>query len=264
VGDDSPYLFILDNDLKIIDQKELIDTKSLNETRIKKSKKPDFEAFEKINDQEFVIFGSGSKLPERGIFIKILLENNKINKIMKYDITHFYQELKKLPEFLNSEINIEAAAYQNNTIYLFNRIKNVVIAINYQDLIAYFEHQKPLPKMVLTTFILPQINHIEAGFSGAICLENQNKILFTASYENTDNAYNDGEILGSIIGIININEGLLNPEIKTCTIPNLNNKLKVESITIENEVSNHEIKLVLITDDDLGNSIFINGILKFL
>ncbi len=118
--------------------------------------------------------------------------------------------------------------------------------------------------MVLTTFILPQINHIEAGFSGAIYLENQNKILFTASYENTDNAYNDGEILGSIIGIININDGLLNPEIKTCTIPNLNNKLKVESITIENEVSNHEIKLILITDDDLGNSIFINGILKFL
>ncbi len=83
VGDDSPYLFILDNDLNIIDQKELIDTKSLNETRIKKSKKPDFEAFEKINDQEFVIFGSGSKLPERVIFIKILKENNKINKIMK-------------------------------------------------------------------------------------------------------------------------------------------------------------------------------------
>lgn len=262
VGDDSPYLFILDKNLNTIDQKELVNIKDLNGKRIKKYKKPDFEAFEKINDQEFVIFGSGSKLPERGVFIKILLENNNLQNIKKYDITIFYQELKKLPEFKDSEINIEAAAYQNGVLYLFNRLKNMVLSINYQDLLAYFEKQNPLPKMELTTFSLPKINNIEAGFSGAICFEKENKVLFTASYENTNNAYDDGEILGSILGIIEINDGKLNPKITTCTIPNLETKLKVESVTIEEEISIQESKLVLITDDDQGNSIFINGILR--
>lgn len=262
IGDDSPYLFILDKNLNTIDQKELIDLKDLNGTRVKKSKKPDFEAFEKINDQEFVIFGSGSKLPERGIFIRILLENDIIQNIKKYDITTFYQELKKHPNFKDSELNIEAAAYQKGILYLFNRIKNIVISINYQDLLAYFEKQKPFPEMVMTPFSLPKFNNIEGGFSGAICFEKENKILFTASYENTNNAYDDGEILGSILGIIVINDGKLNPKITTCTIPNLETNLKVESITIEEEISIQESKLVLITDDDLGNSIFINGVLK--
>ncbi len=262
VGDDSPYLFILDKDLNTIDQKELIFVKDFDGTRIKKSKKPDFEAFEKISDQEFVIFGSGSRLPERGVFVRILLENNKILNIKKYDITTFYQELIKLPIFNDSEINIEAAAYHKENIYLFNRLKNIVITSNYQDLLAYFEKEKPLPKMVFTTFSLPKMNQIQAGFSGAICFENEDKILFTASFENTSNAYDDGEVLGSILGIINISNGKLEPEITTCSISNFENTLKVESVTIEKEISLQETKLVLITDDDLGNSIFITGILK--
>ena len=114
----------------------------------------------------------------------MLHQTYKIQDIKKYDITTFYQELIKLPIFKDSEINIEAVAYHKENIYLFNRLKNIVITINYKDLLAYFEKEKPLPKLELTTFSLPKINQIQAGFSGAICFENEDKILFFEDISN--------------------------------------------------------------------------------
>src|SRR3712207_8318455 len=46
----------------------------------------------------------------------------------------------------------------------------------------------------------PEINGLKAGFSGASFFED--KIFITASVENTNDAYLDGEVLGSFVGYI--------------------------------------------------------------
>ena len=130
IGDDSPFLFTLDKDFNIIESIQLIEKFNISE-KFSKPEKPDFETLELINDDELVIFGSGSKSPQRDILIRILLTNPL--SIEKYDLTEFYQNIKNTPLMQDSELNIEATAYHNNQIFLFNRIKNIIFQFDYKN-----------------------------------------------------------------------------------------------------------------------------------
>ena len=261
IGDDSPFLYELNEAFEVISQTRLIDSDSLSNERIIKSEKPDFESLEMIGEMEMVIFGSGSKSPQRDIFIRILLEEPMI--IDKYDISDFYENLKNLPIFNDSELNIEATAYSDNQLFLFNRNKNLIIQFKYTDLLNYIKGKITFPEPVIKEFSLPKINGIEAGFSGATVLKNESKLVFTASVENTDNAYDDGEILGSFIGLIDISDNIISDIIDFCQIPNSEVPLKVESITIDQEMTPGNTKVILITDDDMGNSTLIESVITW-
>lgn len=89
------------------------------------------------------------------------------------------------------------------------------------------------------------------------------KIIFTASVEDTTNAYDDGEILGSFIGIIDIGNDTISREFEYCAIPNIDEIFKVESVTVVQESTRDQTKLILITDDDLGNSVLIESRIKW-
>ena len=103
---------------------------------------------------------------------------------------------------------------------------------------------------------------MESGFSGATTLKNQPKIIFTSSVEDTSNAYDDGEILGSFIGIIDISNNAISNTFEYCEIPNIDINFKVESVTVSEEISlTMQTKLVLVTDNDLGNSTVIDSLL---
>lgn len=108
---------------------------------------------------------------------------------------------------------------------------------------------------------MPKIKGIEAGFSGATTLKGQSKIIFTASVEDTDHAYDDGKILGSFIGIVDIKENNISKSFDYCQIPNDGAPLKIESVGVEKEISTGRTKVVLITDDDKGNSVILKSIL---
>ncbi len=259
IGDDSPFLFTLNKEFKVISTTGLLDTVNFSDKRITKSKKPDFEALELIGKNEVVVFGSGSKSPQRNIFMRILLKDSII--VEKYDISDLYNNLRNLPILNDSELNIEAAAFRNNQIFLFNRKKNLIIRFDYKDLLTYLKGEIAFPKPVIRQFLLPKINGIESGFSGATALKGEPKIIFTASVENTNNAYDDGEILGSFIGMIDISNNNISDQFNYCQIPNTEENLKAESVSIEKEISTGKTKVVLITDDDKGNSTIIKSIL---
>ena len=258
IGDDSPFLFSLDKAFKVISKTRLIDSDPSSDGRILKSVKPDFESLEMIGENELVVFGSGSKSPQRDVFIRILLQDSVI--IERHAISEFYDNLRNLPIFKDSELNIEATAFYNDQIFIFNRRKNLIIKFEYKDLLSYIKGETAFPKPEITEFFLPKINGVEAGFSGATALKGQPKIIFTASVEDTDNAYDDGEILGSFIGLIDISNNTVSHSFDYCEIPNAEENLKVESVTVEEEISSGETKVVLITDDDLGNSIILEGV----
>lgn len=111
VGDDSPFLYALNREFKTISKTPLLDPADFSE-RILKSEKPDFEAMELIDKNEIVVFGSGSKSPQRNILLRIFLEEPL--RIEKYDISGFYSKLIQLSQFKNSELNIEATAFRDN------------------------------------------------------------------------------------------------------------------------------------------------------
>lgn len=259
IGDDSPFLFSLNKELKIISKTRLIDSGHLPDERIIKSEKPDFETLEMIGKNEIVVFGSSSKCPQRDIFIRILLKDSMI--IEKYDISELYNNLRNLSILNDSELNIEATAFRNNQIFLFNRKKNLIIKFVYKDLLGYIKGEMAFSKPEIRQFTLPEINRIESGFSGATTLKGEPIIIFTVSVENTDNTYDDGEILGGFIGMIGISNNDVTDILDYFQIPNTEEILKVESVTVEEEISSGKTKVVLITDDDKGNSTIIESML---
>lgn len=256
IGDDSPFLFHLNTTNQIIEKHQIYSTKNLREGRIIKKNKPDFEALEMISENEMVVIGSGSKSPERDIFLRVFLKDTILFKT--YNITAFYDNLRK-SEILNKRpLNIEAVAFRNGHIYLFNRGKNVIFSFIYKDLIASFEGTIPFPEPATTLLQLPKINGIESGFSGATFLKEEPFVIFTSSVENTDDTYNDGEILGSFIGVIGLLDNKISDSYNAVVIPHLEKPLKVESVTIVNEITSRKTKVALVTDDDKGNSIKID------
>lgn len=256
LGDDSPFLFQINPENEVVSKSRIHGAQALNKGRIPKEDKPDFECLEMIGKNELVAFGSGSQSPQRDVFLHIFLEDSL--RIKTYDITAFYDHLRALKVMENEALNIEGVAYQKNKMYLFNRGKNLIFEFVYDDFLAYLEGAIPFPKPTITEFSLPKINGMESGFSGATIVKDASKILFTASVENTSNAYADGEILGSFIGTIPISNNTVLHSYKATRIPNIGEPLKVESVTLIDKIGPKKYKVALVTDDDKGNSIKID------
>lgn len=261
VGDDSPYLFKLNNEFKVISEHQISNIPvDLDSGRIPKKDKHDLESLEMISENEMISFGSGSKSPERDEFIRIMIDR-KVS-LKKYKLTAFYEALKSLDILKGSELNIEAVAHINGILYLFNRRKNVIFSVNYKDFLNFIEDNSSLPEVRAQEFKLPDMNGIEGGFSGATGWGNS-KILVTASVEDTDNAYDDGEILGSFIGVISLDENKINDSISWVRIENGNKPLKVESITVSKENTERDIDVIMVTDSDGEKSSILRGNLKW-
>lgn len=88
------------------------------------------------------------------------------------------------------------------------------------------------------------------------------KIIFTGSVEYTDTAYDDGEILGSFIGMIDISNNSLSESIDYCPVLNPGEILKIESNTVLDQKPG-ETEIMMITDDDQGSSMLIHGLLSW-
>lgn len=255
ISDDAPYLYTLNSNYEVVDQHPIITLESPFLSRIEKAIKPDFEALDIVGDNEIIAFGSGSKSPERDVFLRIFI-NGKA-EVKEYQISEFYTHLKQLKVMQNRELNIEAVAYKEGQLYLFNRGQNVVFKFFYEELISYFDGKIsfPIPKTKL--FHLPDISGIRAGFSGAIALKKHPYIIFTASVEDTPNAYDDGEVLGSFVGILNIGGDFFSSKIQTVLFPTVE-KLKVESVVVKKEDVHGEAYIVVVTDDDYKDSLIID------
>jgi hypothetical protein len=116
IGDDSPFLHELDANLKPLRQFRLMDSEAVVGGRIRKSQKADLEAMELINGNEIVIFGSGSRSPQRDVFIQVNLNAELDRK--HYHIGTFYDHLRSLPIMEGSGVNIEAAAFHDGNMLL--------------------------------------------------------------------------------------------------------------------------------------------------
>lgn len=163
-----------------------------SQENITKKDKFDFESIF-LKGNKLHILGSGST-PKRE---KRITYNLETKNVAEKDLSKVYQNLKQTTSISDDELNIEGAIFCHKKWFLFQRgngvnSRNGIFKIN------------SLKTEFHTEFIkvqLPKIKHIETSFTDAVLVED--KIYFLATAENTISTYDDGEILGSIIGRMN-------------------------------------------------------------
>jgi hypothetical protein len=253
IGDNSPWLFELNDKLILLNKYQIFSTDSMEGETIPKKNKHDYEAMTSLlweGNSALFIFGSGSKSPERNS--GKLIQFGATNHVTNFDLTKLYELIREESKLEEDELNLEAAAVLGESIYLFNRGKNKLISLKIKDLSLFLKGETEKIKLKVITIDLPNIDGIQAGFSGAFGDEKYNRIIFTASVENTANWIDDGAILGSFVGILNVDE-LYNHFEPICQL--LKNKqndvlpIKVESIT-QKYTEKGKLNCVAVTDSD--------------
>ena len=262
VGDDMNYLLVLDGELNIVDSLPLSDNQ---QQRVPKETKQDIEAaaIVRINRTPFLFSpGSGSLDPYRN---NAWLIDLKSGEKTSWNLLEWYQ---RLAQSGISEVNIEGATSIPGSFLLSNR------------------GNKTFPKnhLIVTTpdFFMKQqrakIRLIKVGgnddttsFSGVSGLEysqRTDKLLLTVSTENTYNAVADGTIGKSYLWIINNittkkRMAAINPD-QIIDLESLDSRFasqKIESVCIIRE-NREEMELVLVADNDQGNTILFKLRLK--
>lgn len=200
-----------------------------------KAEKFDFESITKLGE-EMLIFGSGSAV-NRNLLVKL----NKENQVEEIDLTDFYNQLKVSAHLSDEDFNIEGAIAQQNLLLLFNRGNGP----NAQNGIFKVENWQEFNNLQIE-FIsvpLPMIENVPFGFTDAIQLDDE--IYFLASAEAGGSTYHDGEVLGSLLGVIDTNTF----ELKFTQL--ISQEHKFEGIALY-EQTESELSFLLCEDADDG------------
>ena len=181
----------------------------------------------------------------------------------EHKLTGFYDILKSLEIMKDSELNIEAVAFSEGVLYLFNRRRNIVFSVIYNEFLQFIKTGSPTPQILSMEYDLPEINGIEAGFSGATFSRDEKTVLMTCSVEDTDNAYDDGKVLGSFIGVASVENMKIGSSIAWIALENQRAPLKIESVVIVQENNPRDLDIILVSDSDGEDSLILKGNLKW-
>jgi hypothetical protein len=250
IGDNLPNLYKINEKGKLLKSFSLIPKTEFEGGLMPKHLKPDFEGMCKAKFESgyyLLIFGSGSKSPQRDVLFVINPEDK--TQVKKHSLFDFYSSLRMQGNISSADLNIEAALYYEEKILLFNRGNNFIIEFTLEDLFQHLENKSYTPLFKFYQLFLPVLKNIPAGFSGADIFED--RIIFTASVENTFNWVDDGEVLGSYLGFISL-KNLKDKYTPPCQLIEENGeilKLKIESVAIK-KVSANGTELILVSDSD--------------
>ena len=240
ISDNSGFLYQYQLQNNHLSKHPLIENPSEN---ILKKLKPDFESIT-LKGNELHIFGSGSTRNRN----KKIIFNLKNNSTKDYDLSELYKSIKTSIFISDDELNIEGAFYYNEDLHLLQRgnganSKNGILKINGNINDNNQSHTKPV-EVQFQSVQLPKIKHIETSFTDAVVLEN--KIYFLACAEDTLSTYDDGDILGSLIGCMDI------ATFKIDFTHQISNTHKFEGLTLYQKTES-EIIFLLCEDNDSEN-----------
>jgi len=191
IADNSQYIYDYDISLDRLHKYPIVESPSPSENNIKKEKL-DLEAISKCGEDLF-LFGSGST-SKRNSLIRVNYTEEFF--FHQQDLAPLYQKLQVDAHLSSEDFNIEGAIVTSEKTLLFNRgngpaKRNLVFEITGLD-----THSPIRWKDVQ----LPAIKSIETGFTDAII--HDGRIYFIAAAEDANSTYLDGEIGGSIFGIM--------------------------------------------------------------
>lgn len=163
---------------------------------MKKHLKPDFEAIAATPERYF-IFGSGSA---ENRFDMVELDTD-LRFISRGSLSALYQNMMRKTGINVHNFNIEGVIVNGHDAYFFNRgngpqkQNGIIIVKNWRDTTYQIEKFIPID--------LPAKEGSAFTFADAILLEDS--IYFLATAEKTTSVYDDGEILGSALGVLALN-----------------------------------------------------------
>ncbi|WP_197088566.1 DUF6929 family protein [Rufibacter radiotolerans] len=266
IGDDSPYLFCLNEAFEVTQKILLLDSDAVVNGRIPKPVKPDLEAMTQVNlegDPYLLIMGSGS-MSTRNTAYLIPITPKGAGKPKSVSLVELYGKLSADKNIIGqATLNIEGLGADEEYLYLLQRYapggQNVLITYTISSIESFLLGKAPGPKpTTVQAWALPDIARIKTGFSG-VAPALGGKLLFTASAEETPNAVLDGEVYGSMVGWLLAHP---HPSAKPATpevvVPITEKgggayKSKIESICITNQ-HRHNLTAVAVADNDDGFS----------
>lgn len=269
VGDDSPFLYVLDqSSLRQTGTIPLFESGDFGSGRIPKLLKPDLECLTQLEINgvnNLVAFGSGSTDKRNRCYTIALPAGRQVRpRVQEHSLKILYEALQADKKLLGREVlNIEAAATTPDQLLLLQRAArggpNLLLAFPKKEFVAYLSgsRQQP-PGFSAIPFHLPTLAGLPARFSGAVVYGQH--LFFTASVENTTDAIADGEVLGSFVGWVDL--GALQPgqaplEVATALVLHQEHKPypgKVESLVILDSPRPGTFRALAITDNDQGQS----------
>jgi len=228
ISDSSHFLYQYDIAKKLLLKFPLVKDAKEN---IEKAEKPDLESITQYGNQ-LIMLASGSTEKRNSMFTLDLGSD----VLQSQDLSVLYQKLKSVGSFSNDQLNIEGAIYANQTMLLFQRGNSK----NSQNGIFIIpNHQEDGIRFVPIS--LPTLDDVETTFTDAILVGDT--IYFLACAENTTSTYEDGEVLGTILGIMHA------PTFEIIEVYLLSEHQKFEGITLYNETET-EIEFLLCEDND--------------
>ena len=193
IGDNSGFLYEYQMDSKNLKRHPLLENPI--ENTLKKDK-ADFEAITQFGDSIY-IFGSGST-EKRNKMIQVNATDKKI--IATNDLSDLYAVMQNFGDIKPEDFNLEGAIYNGESWFLLNRgngssHKNVIFTIEGKNLTNDFT-------ILSNDYKLPKIKGVRSSFTDGIIVGDS--IYFLATAEDTESTYDDGEVLWSFIGSINL------------------------------------------------------------
>jgi hypothetical protein len=248
IGDDAPSVWVLNNEHQFLDSIELFPSKI---KRLDKATKPDLESSTIItaeNTTYLVCFSSFSTTNRNKIVYIGLDPGKKITKVFDYNY--------KRPEL--AELNIEGATAFKSRILLSNRA-NTTHKYNNLVLTSIGSQGLNTNNDTIIRIKLPKSKKV-IGISSIAYLQEKDVLLFTASTEDTPNAYTDGTIGTSYIGIIkSFSKKIDNGSVKVKKLLPVTKYLKedaaqkIEALTVE-KLEEKKAIIHLASDNDNGES----------
>ncbi|TDL99717.1 MAG: hypothetical protein C4K58_00210 [Flavobacteriaceae bacterium] len=231
IGDNSSYLYQYSLESQNLTKIPLVENAIEN---IAKKEKLDLEAITS-EGKNLYIFGSGSTQKRNQMF-EVDIVSKEVKK--QVDLTEFYQTLQNKAKLEPQEFNLEGVIFDGKVWYLFNRGngkqgKNLLFSI--QNELSTSSH------IDVQEFQLPEIQGVVSSFTDSILLGQH--IYFLAAAENTSSTYDDGEVLGTLLGRI----CLENQKIDFTEIVSFKNKFEGISFYQKSE---NQIEFLLCEDND--------------
>lgn len=254
ISDDAPFIYYLSlGDFRFT--RTPVDELPDTVYRIPKEIKPDFEASvsgKMVGGEYLFSFGSGSQSPERDTLLVVDRANR--TEQQKFSLTALYRRLQEATGTPAVQWNLEGAALAGDTLYLFNRGSNGIIALPWKDFTSFATGGGlQFPPLAYDTLNLPALQGKKARFSGACTLDEEH-LLFSASVEDTPDWITDGPVLGSYIGVWNYRQKKLVATHLLRDGSGHTYREKVESVEVLKKEPNGDLLLAGVIDNDNGTS----------
>jgi len=235
ISDNSKALYEYRMTDKKLDAHILIENTELPQDNIPKKLKPDFESITSYGE-DICVFGSGSTENRNQM---VQFNTYKKQAVKTLDLSDLYASMQSFGTIHPGDFNIEGTVYTGEKWFFFQRgngqkSKNGIFTVEAENLANEFS-------ILFNPFKLPKIKGVQTSFTDAVLVGNS--LYFLASAEDTNSTYNDGEVLGSLIGSIDMEAMRIN---FTQQISETN---KFEGLTVYKE-NKDNIEFLLCEDND--------------